>query len=134
MVHNLTSRMHHKPAKIIRKQNVEADSETKRQTLSLFNQGKTIQEIAKLRDYSISSIEAHLTFYVQRKILAIEALLPPEKITAIHQAVNNLGTNRLTPIKEALGDAYTFSEIKFVMAHLQHTKVQEPELEYVLLD
>jgi ATP-dependent DNA helicase RecQ len=64
----------------------------------------------------------------------IEALLPPEKITAIHQAVNNLGTNRLTPIKEALGDAYTFSEIKFVMAHLQHTKVQEPELEYVLLD
>jgi ATP-dependent DNA helicase RecQ len=134
LLHNLTSRMHYKPAKTLRKPKVEVDSETKRQTLNLYNQGKTIPEIAKLRDYSISSIEAHLAFYVQQRILPIESLLPSEKITAIQQTVDNIGTNRLTPIKEALGDDYTFSDIKFALAHLQNIKVEESQFEYVLVD
>jgi ATP-dependent DNA helicase RecQ len=131
---NLTSRMKDKPSKGVRKPTIEKDSETKRLTLELYTQGKTIPEIARLRDYSISSIEAHLTFYVQQKKLPIEAVIGQEKIAAIQQAIETLATDRLTPIKEALGDDYSFGEIKFVMAHLQNAKAEEPTFEYALSD
>jgi ATP-dependent DNA helicase RecQ len=132
--HRLDSRMHLKPSKHSGKGPVEKETERKRQTLELYNQGKTIEEIARLTDYSVTSIEAHLAFYVQRKKLPVETLINPEKIPVIQKAIEQLGSNRLTPIKERLGDGFTYGDITFTIAHLNSMKVEEQELEYVMCD
>jgi ATP-dependent DNA helicase RecQ len=114
------------------KERTERDNETKQQTFKLFNEGHSIDEIAKLRKLNRSTIEAHLTFYVQQGKLPVDKVMDPAKITAIQLAVEKVGGKVLTPIKDSLGVEYTFSEIRYVIAHLESKKVEEPEEIYAL--
>jgi hypothetical protein len=58
--------------------------------------------------------------------------MDPAKITAIQLVVEKVGRKILTPIKDSLGAEYTFSEIRYVIAHLESKKVEEPEEVYAL--
>jgi ATP-dependent DNA helicase RecQ len=51
--------------------------------------------------------------------LIIDQLMDTSKIPAISEAIQKKGKVVLTPIKESLGDGYSFGEIKLVMAHLE---------------
>lgn len=132
--YNLNSRIYLKAPKRTYKDRTERDNETKRQTFKLFTEGHSIEKIAELRNLSRTTIEGHLTFYVQQGILSIEQVMDPAKITAIQLAVEKIGGKILTPIKESLGEEYTFSEIRYVMAHLESKKVEEPMLAYGIAD
>lgn len=129
--YNLQSRIHLKAPKRTFKDRAERDNETKRQTLRLFREGHSIEKIAKLRNLNRTTIEGHLTFYVQQGTLSIEQVMNPAKITAIQLAVEKMGGKALTPIKESLGDEYTFSEIRYVIAHIESKKTEEPGLVYI---
>jgi ATP-dependent DNA helicase RecQ len=119
---NLTSRIHLKVPKRVRKEKPERETDTKQQSFELFSAGNSIQKIAAIRALSIATIEGHLAFYVQQGRLDIHQLLDPTKIPAIQQAIEKVGGFVLTPIKELLGDGYGFGEIKLVMAHLERVK------------
>jgi hypothetical protein len=41
-----------------------------------------------------------------------------------------VGQSKLTPIKEFLGEEYGFTEIRYVIADMTATKVEEPEMAY----
>lgn len=129
---NLTSRMHLKlnTPKRVRKERVERDSDTKQETLKLFTEGNSIQKIAQLRNLSPTTIEGHLAFYVQQGKVSIEQLMHVDKITAIKQTIESVGGNALTPIKTSLGDSYSFSEIRYVMAYMENLGLREPEIDY----
>lgn len=118
----LKSRIHLKSPKAQRKERPERDNETKQQSLRLFLQGNSLEKVANLRGLSPVTIEGHLAFYVQSGQLAIEQLVPEAKISVIQRTIEATGAIALTPVKEALGEGYSFGEIRLVMAHIESLK------------
>jgi ATP-dependent DNA helicase RecQ len=126
----LETKIHLKKPKVIRRDRVEQDSATKQVTLKLFNEGFPVKEIAEKRKLSESTIEGHLAFYIQLGKIPIEQMIKAEKIPVIQETVSSLGEKTLTPIKLALGDEYSYAEIRYVIAHMQASKLLEPTEEY----
>lgn len=116
--HQLESRIEMKTPRRVRNPNIEKETDTKIQTLNLFNEGHSISDVARQRGLSVSTVENHLTFYVQQNRLGIDKLVAAEKITAIENAFTTTGGTTLSPVKEILGDGFSYGEIRFVRAHL----------------
>jgi hypothetical protein len=85
-------------------------------TLSLYRQGKTIEEIAKERNLVKSTIESHLAKLVENDELIAEDIIGAEKVKQIVNTAIELQTSQFTPIKEILGDNYSYGEIKIALA------------------
>lgn len=118
----LKSRIHLKTPKRIRKERPQIETDTMQLTFEMFTQGNNIPRIAELRSLSVSTIENHLAFYVQRGTLHIEKVVDASKIEPIKQAIAQSNSMALSPVKQLLGDAYSYGEIRLVMAHLDHLK------------
>ncbi|BAP18268.1 ATP-requiring DNA helicase [cyanobacterium endosymbiont of Epithemia turgida isolate EtSB Lake Yunoko] len=86
-------------------------------TLQLYQQGLEPVEIAKIRGLKESTIYSHLSELIEeRQPVDINKLVFPVKQDIIIQAIKKIGDGTLTPIKEYLGDHYSYSEIKLVRA------------------
>ncbi|WP_443937681.1 helix-turn-helix domain-containing protein [Pedobacter sp. MW01-1-1] len=96
--------------------------DTKLLTFELYNQDKTIAEIAKERGLSVGTIEGHLAYYVSTQQLEVTKFVKANKIKNISDAVENLKTKSLTKVREFLGKDYSFGEIKMVLASLFPTE------------
>lgn len=116
--HQLESRIHLKTPKKIRRDRPERDTDTKQRSLELFREGNPISKIAELRKLSQSTIEVHLAFYIQQKVLSIEQVMDLTRIPMIQNAIEQVGGTELGPIKALLGDQYSYGEIRMVMAYL----------------
>ena len=118
--HGLTSRIKQKTAKRERKAKSERPSparrdDTRTETFNLYRSGKNVTEIAELRSLSPITIEGHLSYFIQTGELDVLDLVSEHKIPAIKDAVESYGHERLAPLKEILGEAYTYGEIKAVI-------------------
>ncbi len=90
---------------------------TKEQSFQLFEQGMSIEEIAKERSYAVSTIEGHLLPYVKSGDIPLTKLVAPGKIETIKKALQQkTDATTLTEIKELLGDDYSWAELRFVKA------------------
>lgn len=90
--------------------------DTKDLTLSLFKEGKTLAEIAKERKVTLSTIEGHLAHFVAKQEILASELVPAKKLAAITAAILKLKSIRLNELREHLGKAYAFGEIKIAIA------------------
>jgi len=88
-------------------------------TFTLYKAGKTIPEIAAERGLAASTIEGHLSFYIYTGALELSALVTEEKKQKIKDAVENYGAEKLSPLKEVLGDEYSYGEIRAVIAWMR---------------
>ena len=95
------------------------DSETKQQTYDLFTRGHSIGEIMEIRGLKISTIEDHLAFYLMNDKLSIGQLMDENKIDDIRKAIEEVNSLLLAPIKERLGDDYSYGEIRWVKEYLR---------------
>lgn len=86
-------------------------------TFELFRAGKSIDEIATVRNLAISTVEGHLAQFVRDGKLAITEVVEEEKVGHIQKVMDEVGTESLGLIKNRLGDEYTFGEIKAVLNH-----------------
>ncbi len=125
--HNFTSRIHLKSPKSIRKERPEKETDTKQQSFELFKLGHSVSAIAEQRNLSLSTIEGHLAFYVQRGALPIERVIEHFKIQPIQEALEQTGSVALGPVKGLLGDRYSYGEIRLVMAHVARLKELSPQ-------
>ncbi len=91
-------------------------TDTRTETFNLYRQGKNTAEIAAARGLSLVTIEGHLSHFVQTGDLDVKELVAESKLPVIIEAVENYGAERLAPLKEILGDAYTYGEIKAVIS------------------
>ncbi|WP_256002240.1 helix-turn-helix domain-containing protein [Pedobacter deserti] len=91
-------------------------TDTKLQSLELFQQGKTVAEIAAERKMVVATIEGHLAHYVATQEINAEDIIGPKKLQKIVQAIKVLQTVNLTPIRTHLGNKFTFGEIKIGLA------------------
>ncbi|WP_299466630.1 DNA helicase RecQ [Mucilaginibacter sp.] len=91
-------------------------SDTFKATYLLYKEGKNVTEIAHERGLSPTTIEGHLSRFIQTGQLDVYNFVNESKIPAIKDAVESYGSAMLAPLKEILGDAYTYGEIKAVIA------------------
>jgi hypothetical protein len=98
----------------------EPRTETKQISLTMFEKGLSIAQIAKERELVPSTIEGHLAHFVETGELAIERLLPADKRQRIERELARAETLSWRDIKQALGDDISYGEIKLVQAHLKH--------------
>ena len=85
----------------------------------MFRGGKSIAEIATERGCQRSTVENHLSRFVTTGQIRLDELVPLPKVEPIRNAIlkfNDQGA--LSPIKEFLGDDYTYGEIRAVMASM----------------
>jgi ATP-dependent DNA helicase RecQ len=118
--HQLESRVSQKQVRRQRQATAVRDktTDTKKQSLELFQQGKSIDEIAELRSMASTTIEGHLAHFVYNGTLKINELVTEEKTETILQAIREAGGNMgLTPLKQKLGDRYSYGEIRLVTEH-----------------
>ncbi len=94
---------------------------TKQLSLELLNSGLTIEEIASQRGLTRQTVEGHLAYFVKAGELAIDGLVPQERLRALEEKIPALNTGSLKAIKETLNDEYSYGEINLVLAHLQRT-------------
>ena len=96
------------------------------ETIRLLAQGKSLDEIAKLRDRQTASVTSMIADLVEQGRLGFQPKWVAEsKRTAIEEACGRLGTERLRPLKEALPDDVTFDEIRLVIAHLRRRQMDQ---------
>ncbi|MDF5734644.1 MULTISPECIES: DNA helicase RecQ [unclassified Nostoc] len=90
-------------------------SYTELQTLQLHQQGLNIAQIAQKRNLSPATVRNHLEKLIEKnQSVDLSQLVPLEHQQKIWQVLEVLGDISLTPIKEQLGESYSFDEIRLV--------------------
>jgi GTPase SAR1 family protein len=104
---------------------VEAEKEVKQAGLSsqetsfeLFKSGKTIPEVAVQRGMAVSTIEGHLAQFIGTGELQLNQVVDPKKSKAILNYIEKHKTRGMNEIRAGLGNDYSYSEIRFVIKHL----------------
>ncbi|HRH44381.1 MAG TPA: DNA helicase RecQ [Pyrinomonadaceae bacterium] len=116
---NLTSKINLKQVKRERKSQPKID-DTYNLSLKLFQSGKSIDEIAQLRDLSKNTIETHLVRFIPTGEIQLNEFVSSDKAKFIVEAIIKCGENNaLSPIKEFLGENFSYSEIRAVLAAMQ---------------
>ena len=97
-----------------------SDSDTVSETHALYKNGLSIEEIAKKRELKIGTIATHISsLFVQKRIpfADLNKFVSPERIEIIKNAFAEIGsTEALRPIKDLLGDDFSYEEIRLVGA------------------
>jgi len=90
-------------------------------TIQLVEQGKTLDEIATIRDRRRSTIVSMVSDLVERGLLEFQnSWVEENRQRQIEAVAVNLGLKKIyTPIKEALPPDFTYDEIRLVVANLR---------------
>ena len=98
---------------------VRRPGSTYAKTLELFRQGLSIDEIASQRDLSPGTIIGHLErLAAHGERIDVRRQLEPERFDRIRQELEGSETSWLSAIRDALGDGYSYDEIRLVRLHL----------------
>lgn len=84
-------------------------------SLELFKQGKTVQQIAGERQFCVQTIYSHLVGFITSGELELGELMDESKVPAIREAIRRHGTVSLRTLKDNLGEAYAYHEIRAVI-------------------
>ncbi len=82
----------------------------------LYLKGKSIEDIARERELSESTIMSHMIQYVQKGLLDVKLFLDKEKMNQILAASKAVNSTRLTEIMAVLGDEFTFTDVRLALA------------------
>ncbi len=101
---------------------ISAGPSTRQTTLDLYKEGYSIEEIANKRNLKLTTIIDHLAELIgEGEDIDVKPLIRPDHYDTIVHALHQVGDERLKPVKELLGDDYSYEEIKLVRAHLRRT-------------
>tara|TARA_B100000029_G_scaffold460744_2_gene491942 strand:+ start:913 stop:3078 length:2166 start_codon:yes stop_codon:yes gene_type:complete len=103
------------------KKKVRGISNSIRETRDLVAQGLSLEEVAEQRGISETSIRSHLERLVQEgHRVDVSHLLPDEdRRLEIEAAFKEMGEARLTPVRDFLGDDFTWEELAVVRLDLR---------------
>jgi ATP-dependent DNA helicase RecQ len=89
-------------------------------TLEMLYRGMDLDQITITRNLSLNTIYSHIENLILRgENIDIERFVSKEKIEMISSAILEIGGVALAPIKERLGDNYSYGEIKLVRAKMK---------------
>lgn len=91
---------------------------TVEETLDLWLEKNSIQDIARIRKLTVQTIEMHLVKLIQAKKVDISDVLPYDKILALREAFEFYQEESLNGLKEKHGDEFTWDELKMFKASI----------------
>ncbi len=94
-------------------------SDTKQASFELFQEGKSVEEVAQTRGFASSTIYGHLLPYLADGKIEATQLVTPDRIKSIRQAVQVHGESSLKTLKTALDEDISYEEIKVVLTDLR---------------
>ncbi|MEG3438611.1 DNA helicase RecQ [Pannus brasiliensis CCIBt3594] len=95
----------------------EVLSPTQLMTLQYYQDGLSIEEIAKTRSITVSTVVEHLAKLIEAgQPVEIDHLVPTARRQIILLTIERVGDRSLRTIKDNLGDNYSYEEIKLVLA------------------
>ncbi len=103
-----------KPQKVTREK-----KSTYEQTLDLHQEGKTITEIAQLRQVSKQTIYNHFVQLIKSQKVELSEIMSAKRIGELQTYFEDYHENSLGPLKEKLGAKVTWDELKVYQAHAQ---------------
>ena len=90
------------------------------ETIRLLAQGKTFEEIAKIRDRQMASVTSLVADLIEEGRLEFQpGWVAETKRTQIEDVCAKLGVERLRTIKDALPEEITYDEIRLVVAQMR---------------
>ena len=123
-LHNIEPKplRHNRPESLIK----QPKTSTVQTTLELYKQRLTMREIAQKRDMAVSTIASHLEkLILNGEDISVDSMVDPEKQQQIIQTLKELGMEALSPVKEKLGDKYSYEEIRLVRAKMMREGEKE---------
>jgi ATP-dependent DNA helicase RecQ len=109
---------------------LEKMSRPAEETIRLLAQGKTIAEIAQLRERQMASVTSLVADLIEEGQLKFqpEWVSKPKRIQ-IEQVCEKFGIERLRTIKDALPEEITYDEIRLVVAQMRRTQKENAAAE-----
>ena len=99
--------------------------DTKKISFDLFKEGKAVSQIAEERKLSITTIEGHLAYYVGTGEIPVNKFVSQEITDLIASHFEGNDDLRLGPVKAALGEKVSWSDIRFVASHLRFLRINK---------
>lgn len=94
----------------------EVKTDTKTISFQLFKEGRSVSEIAKERNLSISTIEGHLVWFVGSGEIDINKMVSLEKQLLIKAVAKTHGIQSHKTLKDNLPENISYGEIRLVLA------------------
>lgn len=92
-------------------------TDTREASYNLYKKGKSIKEIADERGLSMVTVENHIADYARMGFeIDYRDFVDADHEEAIRKVYRRLGGERLKPLKEALPENITYTEIKFALS------------------
>jgi len=85
-------------------------------TLELLHEGKSVEDIAAIRQLSQQTINGHFVHLIKAEKIELEDVMEQERINSLADMFDNYQGVSLTPLKEQLGNAVTWDELKLFQA------------------
>lgn len=90
-----------------------------RETLALLKSGMKPIDAAKTRGLALSTIEGHMAQLIKSGDLDIHECMEKERVSCIQAVVKELNTESMSPVKQKLGDDFSYGEIRAVLNHMK---------------
>lgn len=87
-------------------------------TLTLFKNGKTIDEICSIRSFKLQTVEYQIIELITMGFINVEDIVSREKIEKISNLILVENVLSLSLIKDKLKEEFSYFEIKCVIASL----------------
>jgi len=88
------------------------------QTLEMLKDGKTVDQISKERQLGETTIYGHCVRLIRLEKLALDEVLERDRINALSDIFDQYDGMSLTPLKEKVGNDFTWEELKLYQASL----------------
>jgi hypothetical protein len=98
---------------------------SRQQSYDLYLEGKKVEEIAAARNMAVTTIEGHLAHYVGTGEIDIYSLVAEEKVKKISEYFISAENNHLGPARIALGNEYSWGDLRYVQAYLNSETKEE---------
>ena len=105
-----------KKASVKDKKSDSKKPDTKKISLSLFRQGKSVAEIAEERKLTLGTIEVHLLHFITEGEVNVDELISTEKQTLIRAAIKTNADGGFTKLMEGLPKEIGYNQIRMVLA------------------
>ena len=126
---NLTSKIAEKTPKIKRtpKKANKYEAGTYTTTFQMYKDGNSVEDIAKIRNLSLNTIQNHLANFVEVGTIKASELMDINKIDPIISIAKTQTIQSLKAIKEELGEDFSYCEINVAVAFYkwqEHEKIK----------
>ena len=91
-------------------------------TLALYKEGKSIQEIAGIRSLAASTIKSHFAKWILEGEIDVHEVMDEDRLKRLTSFLATAGTENYGAFKQQLGDEFDYNDLRMVLNHLSRKR------------